>query len=367
MNATKFVLSRGCRCRRLWNLARCSAFPPAFEVQKPTFRPLSTTRLVASADSSKGVADAAAAAAAAAATATNDGAIISLSDHPPLIVELAQTLLEKVHDGSMLGTMAPDGLPWWAAIAGTTIAMRLLLVTPLSIYQQRMIKRQHKLQRIQEAWQPILRSSLEMKLQMQGKQLSVKEFDKQLAKNIRKKHSRMMMKQGCHPLFSIMLPLCQLPIWVSLSSALRHLCGLPVRFLDGENAAFVPAQGMSSEGILWFTDLLAVDSTMHLPLILWTVYMGNAVLTHWRTKRRVLMGQVSSQTPIMRSIVATMYVLPFFMVYISSFQPAAIVFYWILSASFGLTQNLIFQIKPVRKALGFHIPIPKNDILNRLL
>ncbi|KAJ2648499.1 Cytochrome c oxidase assembly protein cox18, mitochondrial [Coemansia sp. RSA 1250] len=353
MNATKFVRA-GIRHGRLWNLARCSAFPSGSKFQ--AFRSLSTTRPAAFAASN--IPETLAAA---------DEGGFSLFEKTPLIIELTQILLEKVHDGSMLGTMAPDGLAWWAAIAGTTIAARLLIVTPLSIYQQRLIKRQNELRQVMEAWQPALRSSLMMKLKEQKKKLSEEEFLKQLNKAVMKKQSKVMMKQGCHPFFSILLSMTQIPIWVSLSVALRHLCGAAVPFFDGPHTSFVPAQGMSSEGILWFNDLLLTDSTMALPLTVFAVQMGNVLLMHWRIRRQIMVGRVNSMPLLLRAVTGISYVVPFYILLISFYQPAALVFYWALSASFGLIQNLIFQITWVRKALGFHIPTTKDEILNRLL
>ncbi|KAJ2450774.1 hypothetical protein EV183_004061 [Coemansia sp. RSA 2336] len=316
MNATKFVRA-GIRQGPLWNLARCAAFPPSCKLQ--AFRSLSTTRPAADPNIPETLAAA-------------DEAGFSLFDKTPLIVELTQTLLEKVHDGSMLSTMTPEGLPWWAAIAGTTVAARLLIVTPLSIYQQRLIKRQNELRPVVEAWRPAIRSSLMIKLREQKKELSEDEFLKQLNKAVMKKQSRVMMTQGCHPFFSILLSMSQMPIWVSLSVALRHLCGAAVPLFDGPNVSFVPAQGMSSEGILWFSDLLLTDSTMALPLTVFAVQMGNVFLMHWRIRKQVMVGRVNSTPLLLRAIMGISYVIPFYILVLSFYQPAALVFYWTLSA-----------------------------------
>ncbi|KAJ2303645.1 hypothetical protein IWW54_005663 [Coemansia sp. RSA 2705] len=297
---------------------------------------------------------------------TGDASIEVLND-PPLMVELTQILLDSVHSGSALGTLAPDGLPWWAAIAGTSVLLRALLLTPLSIYQQRLLKRQAGLEQILAAWVPTIRSSLELKLQLQKKELAQKQFDKQLRKRIKAKHSKLLMAQGCHPFFSLLLSLCQMPIWMSMSWALRHLSGQPVGWLDGPGATFVPADGMSTEGLLWFTDLTAVDPTMCLPVIIFATSMGNVLLMHWRARRQTLAGNVSTKSLLARGLMAASFVAPFAMALISLQQPSAMVYYWITSSTFGLAQNLVFQIKGVRKALGFPPPkLSNTDIIDRV-
>jgi len=57
-------------------------------------------------------------------------------ESPP--VRLAMTLLEHVH--------LHTGLPWWATIVMTTVALRLGLTFPLAVYQAHVIARVEGLQ-----------------------------------------------------------------------------------------------------------------------------------------------------------------------------------------------------------------------------
>ncbi|KAJ2462690.1 Cytochrome c oxidase assembly protein cox18, mitochondrial, partial [Coemansia sp. RSA 2320] len=128
-----------------------------------------------------------------------------------------------------------------------------------------------------------MRESLKLELAANKSKVSDEQFQKMLVKRVSARHHRLMFEQGCHPVFNIMLPLTQIPIWVTMTSCLRHFSGRLVPLIDEPSGALpIPAPGMSSEGLLWFCDLAAVDSTGMLPAITGLVYLGNALAQRYR-------------------------------------------------------------------------------------
>ncbi|KAJ2823495.1 hypothetical protein IWW50_003753 [Coemansia erecta] len=292
---------------------------------------------------------------------------IEIVDDLPLPIEIAQALLESVHDGSVLGILG-DGMPWCAAIAGTAIGLRLLFITPLSIYQQRMMVQQQKLHKLVHMWTQTIRATVVTRIKAEKLELDPVDVDRTVKRLVDKKHSQMMMQHGCHPLFSMVLPLCQLPIWLSVSFAVRQLCGKATWPFNEPGVLVVPAQGMSSEGLLWFGDLTAVDPTGALPVLLFAVGIGNAALMLLRMQRQMRDSGTREPMPLAtRGILGIMFIHPCLLACVSVSQPTGLVLYWFASTAFALMQNLVFQIKAVRKALGFPERGPTNtEVLDEI-
>ncbi|KAJ2133339.1 hypothetical protein GGH19_000292 [Coemansia sp. RSA 1807] len=291
--------------------------------------------------------------------------MVDVSDSTPMMVEVTKMVLESVHTGTFLGSLTPSGLPWWAVIAGTTTVARVLLTTPISIYLQRMSVKQQSLNTLLKTWQTTLQTSLVAETRMKGKELDEDVLNKELKKRLARKQSRLMMMHGCHPVFGLLLPFVQFPVWMCMSFAVRHLAGRSVWLIDGPNVNVLAAQGMAEEGMLWFANLTAVDPTYGLTMVLWTVCMSNSVLSHWNMRRtRVAHGAV----PVLQRVMQTvMYVYPFILAGISIAQPSGLVFYWIVSALVALVQKLIFNIQGVRRVLGLPGPAPTNSqIIDRI-
>lgn len=107
----------------------------------------------------------------------------------------------------------------------------------------------------------------------------------QFQKNLRRIISQLYIRDNCHPFKASLLVWVQLPLWISLSLALRNLsldkpgkftltlaqadCGLIL--VQGKQQP-VSSAGLKSElatgGALWFSDLTLPDSTWILPICL---------------------------------------------------------------------------------------------------
>ncbi|KAJ2080645.1 hypothetical protein H4R24_002926 [Coemansia sp. RSA 988] len=241
-------------------------------------------------------------------------------------------------------------VPWWAAIAGSVFVLRSFLILPVAVYQQRAAARAQLQGRVVMAWTHSMRSSL--KLETQDQKLTDEQFEKILARRINLKHHDLMLRQGCHPVFSMLLPLSQLPVWLSMSYALRHLCGRP-GFWDNQGAMFPVTDGMLTEGLAWFTNLTVTDPTYCLPAVLLLVNMANVMIAQRRMRNGTLLGVLQQKSGWIRAITLASYASPWIIACISLLQPTALVYYWTLSATFGLAQNIAFQNKTLRAKLKF--------------
>ncbi|KAJ2813661.1 hypothetical protein H4S07_000506 [Coemansia furcata] len=270
----------------------------------------------------------------------------------PLILKVMQASLESIHDG-------PIACPWWGVIAGSAFALRAGLMLPVYIYQQRAQARARKLAGISKLWYRPMRTSLELELATRTPPVTDKEFGKLLTKRLSRRHHLLMFRQGCHPIFSVLLPMTQIPIWMSMTFCLRHLSGRLIPLLDSATATLpTAAPDMASEGILWFTNLVATDSTGMLPAITGLVYLANALVQLYRRREYTIAnfpdGAIRKETWFTRTIPYLGLVAPPVITYAAMFQPSAIVLYWLASSSFTLAQKLVFHNQKLRKQLKFN-------------
>ena len=71
-------------------------------------------------------------------------------------------------------------------------------------------------------------------------------------------------QEGCSPYRVALLPWVQLPLWITLSFALRNMAGV----LPGRPSLETVETALTTEGCLWFQDLTVSDPYYVLPIIL---------------------------------------------------------------------------------------------------
>ncbi|XP_042372637.1 cytochrome c oxidase assembly protein COX18, mitochondrial [Plectropomus leopardus] len=170
----------------------------------------------------------------------------SLSDSAP--VHLSEQLLVSVQQVS--------GLPWWLSIVVATLTVRTLITLPLAAYQMVIISRVEALQA--EISELAKRLRYEVSVRARERGWTEKQSRFQFQKNLRRIVSQLYIRDNCHPFKASVLVWVQLPLWISLSLALRNL-SLDQSALRSELAA---------GGALWFADLTSPDSTWILPVCL---------------------------------------------------------------------------------------------------
>ncbi|XP_074530432.1 cytochrome c oxidase assembly protein COX18, mitochondrial isoform X2 [Halichoeres trimaculatus] len=170
----------------------------------------------------------------------------ALSDSAP--VHLCEHLLVSVQQVS--------GLPWWLSICMTTLSVRTLITLPLAAYQMVIIAKVEALQA--EIAELAKRLRYEVSLRARERGWTEKQSRFQFKKNLRRLISQLYIRDNCHPFKASLLVWVQLPLWISLSLALRNLS------LD-QSALH---SSLAAGGALWFPDLTAPDSTWILPVCL---------------------------------------------------------------------------------------------------
>ncbi|KAI4891841.1 hypothetical protein NFI96_029007, partial [Prochilodus magdalenae] len=238
-------------------------------------------------------------------SSTRPGWYESIADSGP--VHLTEQLLVL--------SQQTTGLPWWASIICTTLALRTAITLPLAVYQTIIIaKLEHphtvpadgavgvEVERHQAFWtcdsKPFilvlttvpphtdslgvstktkagLVEALQKEIAELARQLryevSVKAREKgwsekacryHFKKNLRRIVSELYVRDNCHPFKASLLIWVQLPMWVCLSLALRNL---------SMGAGHVPLglqEELAAGGALWFSNLTLPDSTWIVPVSL---------------------------------------------------------------------------------------------------
>lgn len=211
------------------------------------------------------------------------------------------------------------GLPWWGAIAATTLALRAL-IAPLVLMQMRntarLAKAQPELARLQARMQEQLGSA------DAGAQA---EYARQL--------SEVWAKHGCHPVRSMAPLLAQAPLFVCFFLAVQRMAVLP---------------SFESGGALWFTNLAVADSTYGMPVLsslafLATVELGSGV-------------PGAAANPSAANVKLGLRALAVAMVPLTASFPQGVFVYWITSNVCSFAQSLALR-HPALKGL-VNVPPP---------
>ncbi|KAG0331631.1 Mitochondrial inner membrane protein oxa1l [Podila humilis] len=219
-----------------------------------------------------------------------------------------ETILEAVHIST--------GLPWWATIATTTVAIRTLLIPFI-------VKLQGNTARLHNVKPQLERLTENMKLAKESNDTAaLARFSAQT--------QELFAKNDCNPIKSLVLPLIQAPIMISFYLALRDMANLPVpQFKEG--------------GLGWFTDLTIADPTYVLPV---ASSLGFLAIMELGSEA----GGVA-QPKTMKNVMRGMAVL---MIPLTMNFPSAIFVYWLTSNVFTASQIMFFKAPAVRRF--FNIP-----------
>lgn len=226
--------------------------------------------------------------------------------------EIYLNLLEHVH--------VYTGLPWWAAIAGTTLIVRALMF-PLFVTaaneQGRMSVVKPELNVLDEK----LKTSSNMT------EMQMVAFEK---KKVLKKYGISQMK--------LFYPMAMFPITLGIFFGIRKMCEIG------------GVQGLSTEGLLWFHNLAAPDPNLGLQGITAAIYMASIGLGSETGAQQL--------SPAMRKVL--MFV-PWISVPFLMKMPAALLLHFLVNGVLVLIQGFVLRQPAIRKMLGIHemVPLPK--------
>eukprot|EP00039_Didymoeca_costata_P008352 m.110701 g.110701 ORF g.110701 m.110701 type:complete len:336 (+) comp14049_c0_seq1:318-1325(+) len=258
-----------------------------------------------------------------------------------------------------------SGMSWGCVIVSTTAAARIILTGPPSIYQQKILARFELLGPTMFKWQNAVKHKTASECRRLN--LSLEETNRILKEKWGDKFSEIMHKEFGRTLlptkllgserahkFSLVLRqqgvlLAQIPLWISMSLAIRGL-------VDASAATDEVMLALSTGGFLWFPNLLLCDNWYGLPLItaasnLFNVEFNSLMRSHHKGK--------SKGVPKIKTMLRG---LSFAILYIGTQVPSAVCLFWSVSSMYSVMQNLLLNFASVRYALG--IPRTPHDTAN---
>jgi len=251
----------------------------------------------------------------ASAAIVNNGDVITDLIAPQLGYTPSHICMSLIENAHMMGDV-----PYWVAIAGLTVALRTFLL-PVAIKTvqnaARMAALRPDMQVLQDAF---------TKNPNQNDNAVRLKFQTEM-KGLFKKHK-------VNPFQAMMMPLIQLPLFLSFFFGLQSM---------GE---FFPA--FSQGGILWFTDLSSSDPYLILPL-----YNAASFLL------MIEMGADGIQTQDQTQFKNIMRILAVAMVPLTMHMPTGVFVYWSCNNTFSILQTALLKSDALRKRLDIPEP-PKN-------
>eukprot|EP00128_Syssomonas_multiformis_P014055 Colp12_sorted_trinity150504_noHs@13279 len=136
---------------------------------------------------------------------------------------------------------ATGHMPWWLGIVGVTVAFRLATIK----YTIKGMRNNAKMANIR----PLMEKETELLNKYQ------RENDKYGQRMQAEKLKELFDKHDVHPLRAFVAPLIQAPVFMSFFFGLRGMAEAPV-------------ESMKTGGLMWFSDLTAVDPYYALPTIM---------------------------------------------------------------------------------------------------
>ncbi|CAL8357806.1 unnamed protein product [Merluccius merluccius] len=239
---------------------------------------------------------------------------------------VADSSLVHLTEQLLVSTQGATGLPWWASIMCTTLALRTVVTLPLGAYQMVVIGKVEALQ--SEIAELAKRLRYEVSVRAQERGWQERHCRYQFKKNLRRIVSELYVRDNCHPFKASLLVWVQLPMWICLSLALRNLS------MASSPAGSVLQTELTTGGALWFSDLTLPDHTWVLPISLGLI---NLLIIEMFAAQRL---QVSSLQKYMTHFLRGVSVL---MVPIAATVPSCMALYWLSSSLVGLGHNLLLR------------------------
>lgn len=246
----------------------------------------------------------------------------------------------------LVGLQQASGFPWWLNIVASTVLVRTVVTLPLAAYQMVILGRVEALQA--EISELARRLRYEVSVRAREKNWTENHSRFQFKKNLRRIISQLYIRDNCHPFKASVLIWVQLPLWISISLALRNLS------LD--------LSDLTAGGALWFCDLSVPDPTWILPVLLG--------LTNLLAVEVFSLQRLSEPTRLQRIMTNGVRTFSLLMVPIAASVPASMALYWFCSSLVGLGHQLLLRSPSVHQLLrlpGQRSQNPYRDLLAALV
>jgi inner membrane protein COX18 len=228
-------------------------------------------------------------------------------------------------------------------MALTTIALRAVFTLPLMAYSYNNAAKLELLQPEIKSIAIQLRTEVAMaKSKLEWSDHIAKQ---QYRANMKRLVRNLYERDNCHPMKDYILPWIQIPLWISMSLALRNMAGAVI--VDGQRTEVLCPE-LATEGTLWFSNLLLPDATFLLPLIM---CLSNLVIIEMHNLR------LTTPTKFQRLLTYSMRGMMLIMFPIATSVPSCMCYYWTCSSLYGLGQNLLLRLPRIRRILHIaHAP-----------
>ncbi|CCH62923.1 hypothetical protein TBLA_0I02670 [Henningerozyma blattae CBS 6284] len=261
----------------------------------------------------------------------------------------------------LLALHQATALPWLLLIPGVTIVLRSIVTLPLSVWQRKRIVQQHELRRIVKGITPISKLRLASVASTQANQppeissavpnLLPEQITLLALKETRKKQKKLFKEYHVETWKNFVLPLVQIPLWVSVSMGIRSLVnsGQPITDIY-QNDILQSITAITNSTLDLGIPLVGVPMVIPLFLgvlsILNVEYNGRLMIARRKTVGDIPVATRPEQSRLfiaMSSILNVSKLGCIFMMGVSSQAPLILSLYWITSQLFSLIQNIILE------------------------
>ncbi|CUS20306.1 LAQU0S01e03642g1_1 [Lachancea quebecensis] len=265
-----------------------------------------------------------------------------------------------------------SGLPWLVLVPLVTIGLRTTFTLPLSIWQRKRIVKQQELRKVVQATTPVVKLRLAASTQaaskpakaseesgnvpttLQKPSLSPDQITLLALKETRNRQKKMFAESKVQLWKNALLPLIQIPLWVSVSMGLRELT--KQRLIDSNLAHASPLKNIDS--LDYVSRISSLDLSLPLDSLpmLAPLFLGTLALLNVEHNGRVMTTTTSETMGIklapnpsskvsqsMQSILNVSRLSCIFFMGVSSQAPLLLSAYWISSQLYSLVQNYILN------------------------
>ncbi|KPL97561.1 mitochondrial inner membrane protein COX18-like protein [Sarcoptes scabiei] len=209
---------------------------------------------------------------------------------------------------------------------------RGLIAFPLTVLQRRILLRYEKLKPEIEALSMSLRNRIAEEAYLAG--ISQKKSQQIFLKEMTKGINRLIVRDNCHPLKASLVTFFQIPNFARI-------------YPDPNDPQLLQTyEQLQTEGIFWFSNLTVPDPIGLLPFA--TILINLSIIQMHVAERRRLNIKDSKFIKIITNFSR---ILSFGLLIVGLTLPADMSYYWFVSSSFGLLQNIILRNPKMKSIL----------------
>ncbi|CCE63597.1 hypothetical protein TPHA_0F01120 [Tetrapisispora phaffii CBS 4417] len=233
-------------------------------------------------------------------------------------------------------------IPWVILIPLSSVTLRTLFTLPLSILQRQRLVKQNNLRNVVLSIKPVVALRL-----AQTQKLTPEQIKMLSLKESRNRQKKLFKKYNIDLWKNMILPLVQIPLWVTISLGIRRLV------TDPDSNTMHVLKETNTDNILYANNIL--ESTldlslpfeplpMLLPVILGTLSIMNVeyngIMFARRRDKALVGGKLSNA---MNSVLNVSRMSSVFMMGISTQTSMILSIYWITSQLFSYIQNKLLD------------------------